>query len=287
MPTRVGFHVSIAGSLPRAVERALQRGCTAFQSFCGNPRGWTLQGRSERAVRDFRQARAEADLAPFFVHACYLVNICASDRTVFQRSVQRLAAELKLAGRLGADGYVLHPGSHKGKDADWGVRRAASAIGGAIGRALERAERAPPVLLEHMASPHGPGGDLSTLGRLVRSLADAAGGHEIGLALDSCHAFGAGYDLRDPGEVARLVQDVEREVGIERLKLLHVNDSRDAPGSRRDRHEHIGQGTIGRAGLRNLLGHPAVAGLPLILETPWEGIEADRRNLRAVRKLLR
>jgi deoxyribonuclease-4 len=282
MPARVGFHVSIAGRLPDAVGRALERGCTAFQSFCGNPRGWSFQERSAGEVEAFRSARAEADLSPYFVHACYLVNVCAADRAIFQRSIRRLADELKLAALLGADGYVLHPGSHKGRSLDWGVKRAASAIE----KSIEGAGSAPPLLLEHMALPHGPGGDFATLGELLRSLAEAVPTGEFGLALDSCHVFGAGYDLRSRDEVDRLMQDVTRQAGIERLRLLHVNDARDAPGSRRDRHEHIGKGTIGNAGLRNLLGHPAVGGLPLILETPWEGVETDRRNLRALRRLL-
>ncbi|NLW49767.1 MAG: deoxyribonuclease IV [Candidatus Brocadiaceae bacterium] len=282
MQARVGFHVSIAGSLPQVVQRALDRGCTTFQSFAGNPRGWALRARAQPEIDAFRRARAAADLTPFFVHACYLVNVCAHDRTVFDRSRRRLAQELSLAAALGADGYVLHPGSHKGRPADWGVRRAASAIV----RCLEQTGNAPPLLLENMAAPHGPGGDMHTLGRLVQALRDALPDADVGIALDSCHAFGAGYDLRDAEEVDRLMHDVRREIGVGAPRLLHLNDALDEPGSRRDRHAHVGQGAIGRAGLRNLLSHPAAAGVPLILETPWEGVEADQRNLRAVRAIL-
>ncbi|KPK60352.1 MAG: hypothetical protein AMK73_08170 [Planctomycetes bacterium SM23_32] len=282
MPRRIGFHVSIEGGLPGAVERALERGCTAFQVFCGNPRAWGFTERSREELEAFREARAAADLAPLLVHSCYLINPCASDRRVFRRSVRRMAQELAQSAQLGADAYVLHPGSHKGRPPEWGVRRAA----GALGQAFEQAGGAPVVLLENTAAPHGPGGDMETLGALLREVGGKAPGAGLGLAVDSCHAFGAGYDLREPAEVARLKDDVDRCVGLDRLRLLHVNDSRDEPGSGRDRHEHIGRGTIGRQGLANLLNDPAFAGLPLILETPWESVEADRRNLSAVKALI-
>jgi deoxyribonuclease-4 len=282
MSRRIGFHVSIEGGLSRAVERAADRGCTCLQVFCGNPRAWAFAERSRGELEEFHDARADAGLAPLFVHACYLINPCASDPDVLRRSMRRMAQELALSAEMGADGYVLHPGSHKGRPADWGVARAAEAIG----RAVARAGRAPMVLLENTASPHGPGGRMETLGRLVERIGAEAPGVPVGLAVDSCHAFGAGYDLRNADEVARLVREVDCCVGRERLRLLHVNDSRDEPGSHRDRHEHIGRGTIGKEGLSNLLNHPDLSTLPLVLETPWESAEQDRRNLAAVRAIL-
>ncbi len=283
MGRRIGFHVSVEGGLDRAVGRALERGCTALQLFAGNPRGWRLQERDAAAFARLRDARARADLAPLFVHSCYLINPCSADRGVLARSIRRLAAELEAAADMRADYYVLHPGSHKGKPPAWGIERAAQAIASA----LERAAADVPVLLEGTASEHGPGGDFGRLGALIERLASAVPGARVGIAVDTCHAFGAGYDFRDGSEVDRLVRDVDGAVGLDALRLLHVNDSRDAPGSRRDRHEHIGRGTIGRRGLANLLNHPALSALPLILETPWESVEADRRNLAAVRQLLR
>ncbi|MHC5034231.1 MAG: deoxyribonuclease IV, partial [Planctomycetota bacterium] len=252
MDRRIGFHVSIEGGLPKAIGRALERGCTAMQVFCGNPRGWKLQSRGTEELEQFRRGRAQTDLAPLFVHFCYLINPCSLDRGVLRRSIARLAAELELTQAMGADYYVLHPGSHKGRPAPWGVRRAA----GAIARALKRARKAPMILLENTAAPHGPGGDLKTLGEVAARVKDAVAEAAVGAAVDSCHAFGAGYDLRKEGEVDRLVRDVDQAAGPGGLRLLHVNDSRDGPGSKRDRHAHIGQGTIGRKGLRNFLRHP-------------------------------
>jgi deoxyribonuclease-4 len=278
----IGFHVSIEGGFPGAVERALERGCTALQVFCGNPRGWTLRRPDAAEIDTFRQARAAADLSPLFAHSCYLINPCSIADAVYRRSIERLAAELELAAALGCDGYVLHPGSHMGESPAWGVARARDAISSA----LAGAAAAPPILLETMASAHGPGGSFDTLGALIAEVLALRPSSQLGIALDSCHAFGAGYDLREPAEVERLAADVEHSVGLARLRLIHVNDSRDEPGSRRDRHAHVGRGTIGRAGLGNLLNHPAFRPMPLILETPWESVAVDRRNLRAVRALL-
>jgi len=279
---RIGFHVSMADTLPRAVARALERECTTFQIFCGNPRGWHLQEHDDTELAAFRNARRDADLSPLFVHACYLINPCAADTTVYRRSIRRLRGELELAAAMGADFYVLHPGSHKGRPHDWGVKRATDAIC----RALERADAAPALLLENTASEHGPGGRADTLGALLLAIEDAAPGAMLGLTIDSCHAFAAGYDLRRADEVDRLVQEIETAAGTDRIRLLHVNDSRDEPGSKRDRHTHVGEGNIGDEGFRHFLNHPALSGLPLILETPWESVETDLRNLRRVRSLL-
>jgi deoxyribonuclease IV len=278
---RIGFHVSIAGGFPEAVERALERGCTCMQVFCGNPRGWGLRMPGDEEVARFKEARATAKIGPLFAHSCYLVNPCSLDEAVFRKSVERLGAELALAAALGCDSYVLHPGSHKGQPPAWGVARACDAIVSALGVA-----RAPRVLLETMASEHGPGGSLDTLGNLIGAVLNAAPDAALGIALDSCHAFCTGYDVRETAEVDRLAADLDRAVGLDRLGLIHVNDSRDAPGSRRDRHAHIGRGAIGAEGFRNLLNHPVFASQPLVLETPWVSVAVDRRNLRALRSLL-
>ncbi len=281
-PRPMGFHVSIEGGLPGAVGRAVERDCACFQVFCGNPRAWRLQKRSEAELEEFRRARREAGLDPLAVHACYLINPCATGRGVLRRSISRMAAELELSAAIGADYYVLHPGSHKGQPTDWGIERAVQSIG----KALKQAGEAPMVLLESTASAHGPGRGMGALGRVLAGLAESAPEARVGLAVDSCHLFAAGYDLPRPAEVDRLVRDAEENVGLDALRLLHVNDSRDACGSMRDRHEHIGEGAIGEGGLRNLLTHPALDMLPLILETPWESLEVDRRNLDRLRSLI-
>ena len=279
---RIGFHVSIEGGLPEAIPHALERECTALQVFAGNPRGWALQERTPLEFATFRKARAEAELQPLVVHACYLINPCAPDRDVFAHSVRRLARELSAAFEMDADYYVIHPGSPRGKAPSRAVRRAAKAFA----KAAERASGLPMILLENTAGDYGPGGSFETLAALKDALQALDGDLRVGLCIDSCHAFTAGYDFRDAAGADRMVEDIRRTVGLEAVRLIHVNDSRDEPGSRRDRHAHIGRGTIGLDGLRNLILHPAFAGLPLILETPWESLEDDLANIRAVRALL-
>ncbi len=260
----------------------MERECSAFQVFCGNPRAWATRRRTPDEIAAFRRERRDADLSPLAVHACYLINPCASDRSVFDRSVTRLAHELSTAARIGAELYVLHPGSAGDRPPARGVRRAARAIA----RAAERAGRCPCLLLEDTASLRGLGGSFKRLGELVGELESAAPHLNVGLALDSCHAFAAGYDLRDRAEVDRLVEDADAAAGISRVRLIHANDSRDPCGSGRDRHWHIGRGTIGEKGLRNLLCHTALDELPVIMETPWESAEVDLENLNAVRRLI-
>jgi deoxyribonuclease-4 len=279
---RIGFHVSVAGGLPKAIRRALERGCSAFQVFCGSPRSWRFQERSDEEVAAFRAACTAVNLTPLAVHSCYLVNPCSGDRATLHRSILRLRAELRLAAEMGADYYVLHPGTRKGAPADAVVESAAQSIA----EAINRAERTPVILLENTASTHGPGADFETLAQTLSRLKALAPSADAGVAVDSCHAFAAGYDFRRAEEVSRLVADLERTVGLQSVRLLHANDSRDPCGSRRDRHYHIGKGTIGREGLSALFNCRPLAGLPLILETPWESAEVDRRNMRAMLDLL-
>ncbi|MEF8787994.1 MAG: deoxyribonuclease IV [Planctomycetota bacterium] len=183
---------------------------------------------------------------------------------------------------MGADGYVLHPGSARGQPADRCIEAAADILR----QALDEATAAPPLLLENTATEHGPGGRLEWLARLAEELEAGAGRAAVGVCLDTCHLFAAGYDVRDEAEVDRLLETIEATVGTDRVRLLHVNDARDGPGTGRDRHEHIGEGRIGRGGLRNVLLHPALRGTPAILETPWVSPEVDRENLQAVRDIL-
>ena len=272
---KVGLHVSIAAGLPRSVPRALARCCETFQIFCANPRGWNLSSRSQEELEAFRLDRRAAGLEPLFVHSCYLINCCAADEGVFRKSVSRLAYELETSAALGAGGYVLHPGTCKARPARWRLKRAARAIG----KALDLTHGSVPILLETTASSHGPGGGFEQLGELAASVESSSARAEVGFCVDSCHVFARGYDLRIAGEVDRLVAHIEDATGPGRVRLLHLNDSRDECGSGRDRHQHLGEGTIGPEGLRNFLTHPALDSLPVILETPWESEAVDRRNI--------
>jgi len=240
-----------------------------------------MGNRPRQEKDDFRAARQRARLTPLVVHACYLINPCAADRKMFRRSVDRMARELKLSRRIGADYYVLHPGSHKGRARGWGIKRAADAIC----QALDGAGESVTVLLENTASLHGPGGEFARLRDVIGMIGERHPAQEVGLCLDTCHAFVAGYDFTEVGQVDRLIGDLGGTVGLERVQVLHLNDARAEAGSRRDRHEHIGRGKIGEDGLKSFLTHRGLDGLPFILETPWVSEERDRENLQKARRL--
>jgi deoxyribonuclease-4 len=271
----IGFHVSIAGGLAKAIARALDRNSTALQIFAGNPRSWHLKQRSEDEILDFAKTRENAGIKIVAVHACYLINLCSPDEAVLQRSADRLANELRLAHDIGADYYVIHPGSQRSRSIERGIQKAAEMLT----KSIKKAKHTPEILLENTASKHGPGAKIEYLAGIIQRVESHLPESSIGVAIDTCHAFAAGYDLRDKSEVKRLVSEITEAMGISRLRLIHANDSRDEAGSGRDRHWHIGEGMIGEAGLRQTLRHPALKGLPLILETPGNSIETDHRNL--------
>lgn len=278
----LGFHVSIAGGLPGAIDRAVERDCTCLQIFCGNPRAWATTQRDDEEIQNFKTARTEAELSPVAVHACYLINPCSPDDAVRDRSIERMSWELETSARIGADFYVIHPGSSKGHDPDWTLHRATESLS----RALTKAKSSPTILLENTAGQHGPGGSYRHMADLIAAVEHAVPNATLGIALDTCHAFAAGYDIRDPGEVSRLVDEIDSTTGLPRLHLLHTNDARDEPGSGRDRHWHIGRGEIGDKGFTNLLHHECLTDIPAILETPWESVETDRQNLHHLRSLM-
>ena len=276
-----GFHVSSAGGLSRAVDRALERECTCLQIFCDNPRAWATHPRAGEELEEFRRRRQAAGLTPLAVHACYLINPCAPDRAVFRRSVQRLAFELALAADLGAEFYVLHPGSSRGRSPAWGVRRARDAIA----RAFTAAGRGPRLLLENTA---GQGANLGYrfehLGAIIERMDE---GKRMGICFDTCHALAAGYDLRTVDGFHQVMEELDRTVGLDRLGAFHVNDSKKGLGSRVDRHDHIGEGEVGLEGFRGLMNDARFTEVPMVLETPKDKeMTQDVENLKKLRSLV-
>jgi len=278
----IGFHVSISGGLARAVAETVKRGCTAMQVFCGGPSNWRLPERTPEEFTALHQARADAGLGPIYVHACYLISSCSPNEETRRKSIARLTAGLQIAAQMDAAGYVLHPGSAKGRPMDWAIDLAAESISEALGAA----QNAPPLLLENTASQHGPGGRFDNLAALMAKIRSALPDADLGVTLDSCHAWAAGHDLSSPEAVQRMVDEIDATVGVESLQLIHLNDARDACGSHRDRHAEIGQGEIGADALRNFLLNPTLHDLPIILETPGDTVADDVRNLEAALALM-
>jgi deoxyribonuclease-4 len=272
---RLGVHTSIAGGLPEGLRRARELGCNTVQIFSHSPRSWALRDIPPEEAREFRALRERLGLNPVFVHACYLINLTSASADVREKSIRMLGDELRRADAIGADFLVLHAGAAHGLEEE----EARTLFCASIRSALAKMRLKAGLLIENTAS--GIASRIEDIGRVVRESGAA------GLCLDSCHAFGAGYDVASAAGLENLAGEIERHVGIERLRLVHLNDSKGALGSGVDRHEHIGMGRIGMDGMRRLLGFGPFRRAPLILETPKKAPGDDPRNLSVVRGLLK
>jgi len=280
---RIGFHVPTQGGWSKTLQRARERRCETLQIFVGAPVQWkSAQPRTEEAAA-WREAIARSDTRPVFVHANYLLNLASTDGTLWRRSIRRLARDLRHAALLGAAGVVTHLGSPKAgneRTPGWCIDR----IAAAADAALEAAEVEVELLLENSA---GMG---SAIGSRYAQIGDiiAAARHSgrLAVCLDSAHSFAAGYAWHRPEGLDAALDEADRAFGLQRLRLLHINDSRVPFASGVDRHWHIGRGYIGTAGFRVIVNHPRLRHLPMVMETPEASLEADLRNLRALRRCI-
>lgn len=278
---RLGVHTSIAGGVHLSLTRARELGCTTIQIFSHNPRQWHMRKISDEEVRQFKEQRGQIDIEPVFIHTSYLINLASLRPDILDKSVQLLIREMKLADALGAEYVVLHTGSASEDSEDNARRRASDAI--RIVSAYRTWNAC--LLLENTA---GERGDISSKIKDLAEIMDAAGSALVaGICLDTCHAFQAGYDLSREEGVDKIVREIEQDIGFELVKLIHLNDSKRVFNAGVDRHEHIGSGEIGKEGLKRIIRHPSLKGIPLILETPKTSEEDDPRNLNVVRGLLR
>ena len=276
---RAGFHVGIGGGVPRAVGRAVERGCDTMQIFVSNPRGWKHSRIPPRDAAEFRDRCREEGIDPVFVHTPYLINLAASSLELWERSLDMLVKNMQAAAALGSAAVVTHLGSHGGEGEDAGIERIVRALWSARARCGEDVH----VLLETTAgSGHSVGHGFSQLGRIVKALPRQ---ESPGVCLDTCHVFAAGYELRTPRGLQETLDELDREIGLTNLELVHANDSKSGLGSHLDRHEHIGEGELGMQAFAIMAGHPALCDLPWILETPGMSVEKDRENLRLLRSL--
>jgi deoxyribonuclease-4 len=277
----VGAHMSIAGGFHKAVDRAAAYGMTALQLFTRSARTWRSAPLAGEAVRLFRERLEESPVEVVVAHASYLVNPASPDRALRRRSERALVEEITRCERLGVPWLVLHPGSHRGTAPGAGLRRAA----GVLQRVLEATSgfRAG-ILVENSA---GQGDSLGTSFEEIASLLGRAGdGMRLGACLDTCHAFAAGYDLRTADGYGRARDALDRAVGLDRVTVVHVNDSRCPLGSRFHRHAGIGMGEMGHTAFRRLVRDPVLGRRPLILETPKGrrgGKDLDALNLAVLR----
>ena len=276
---KVGVHVSIAGSIDRAVDRAEEIGCDTFQIFSRNPRGWRFKEIPEEVAEEFRRKLKRSGIHPAVDHMPYLPNLASPKEEVYRKSVEALTVELERCDILGIPYLVTHLGSHLDSGKEEGFRRTAEAII----EALSASENDVILLLETTSdSKNSVGGSFEDLAEIMRRVDRD---DRVGACFDTCHTFVAGYELRSEEGLKETMEKFEGTVGLERIKVVHLNDSKGPLGSKLDRHEHIGLGEIGEEGFRRILGHPAIRALPLILETPVDDRRNDRGNITKVREL--
>ena len=275
---KVGVHVSIAGSLDLAVDRAKDAGCDVFQMFSRNPRGWAYQPVSADVADAFKKKIRTTGLIPVD-HMPYLPNLASPKQEIYAKSVPALTAELDRCGTLGIPYLVTHLGHHLGDGIAGGRARVIAAINTALATSTSPAM----LLLENTA------GEKNSVGSSFEHIRGIMDGIEdkkrIGICFDTCHAFAAGYELRTPEGLAETLQQLDESVGLRNLCLIHLNDTKGDRGSGLDRHEHIGLGFIGEEGFRHILHNKGFSSLPLVCETPVDDRCDDRGNIAKVREL--
>ena len=285
-PQSFGAHMSIAGGLHRAIERGQAAGCDCLQIFVRNQRQWSAKPLEENDVRLWKASAQMAGMSYLVAHASYLVNLASADTVIWDKSVVALTDELERCEALGVPHLVFHPGAYVEATLKDGIGR----ITKGINEIHQRTRGLKASLLLETTAGQG-----SAIGHRFEHLADILAAvrapARLGVCVDTCHIFAAGYALSPPDAYAATIQEFEHVVGVEWVKCIHVNDSKRDLGSRVDRHEHIGEGRIGLAGFRNLVNDARFFDVPKILETPkgthTNGRDLDMVNLARLRRLVR
>jgi len=288
---RLGAHLSIAGGLPRAVDRAEASGCQALQIFTKSAGQWRARELPAEEIALFKRRVRQTKIRPVIAHNSYLINLAAADPVLRARSIEALGDELDRAEALGLDGLVMHPGSYTSGTERGGLELIADGLADIL---QSRPDGRTRILLEHTA---GQGTNLGHRFEHLAGIIDRLGGSpRVGVCLDTCHLLAAGYDIRSEQGYEETFRQFGQIVGFSRLKAFHFNDSKKPCGSRVDRHEHIGKGCLGLEPFRRILNDPRFARLPMLLETPKldtpqsrrlsDVDPLDRKNLDVLRRLL-
>ncbi len=278
---QLGVHLSISGGLVKSFPRAKELSINTMQIFLKNSNRWQAPGYKPEDIEAFESGWKEMAGLTIFAHSGYLINLAGNGENL-EKSIKAMADELMRAETLGVRSIVVHPGSHLGAGIDEGVKQAARSIDKAYALSGDPDIE---ILLETTA------GQGSSVGHSFSHLAGIIGTskntRKLNVCLDTCHIFAAGYDINHKEGVKKTIDEFDSVIGLERLKLIHLNDSKKELESRVDRHEHIGRGKIGLQGFRELVNHEKLKAVPLILETPKSDENSDRENLRRVRRMFR
>lgn len=280
---RIGIHTSTAGGVQNAAERAYRLGCNTLQIFSSSPRRWAPYELSDAQCAEVNRLRANYDLKPLVIHTNYLVNLASSSEIFLKQSMQAFRGEVQRALALCADYLVLHPGSFRGTDREQGLLRTAAAIAAST-EGLDLVKGKLTILIENTAgSEFSLGGTFEQVAEVLDHLRGIV---PVGACIDTCHTHVAGYDIVSEEGLYETLQQLDRVIGLSQVKVWHCNDAKAARGSKLDRHQHIGKGTIGTQAFRLLLNDLRLAHAAFIAETPIDRPGDDKRNVEALKKLV-
>ena len=281
---RVGIHTSSAGGVQNAAERAYRLGCNAFQMFSSSPRQWAPYDLAEPQCAEMNRLRARYDLRPLVIHTNYLVNMASSNDLFLHKSMEAFRGEVERALALCADYLVLHPGSFRGADREQGLLRTAAAIAAST-QGLDLVKGGLTILIENTAGAEfSLGGSFEQVAEVLEKLDGIV---PVGACIDTCHTHVAGYDIVSKDGIYETLLRLEATIGLNRVKVWHCNDAKAARGSKLDRHQHIGKGTIGKEPFRILLNDLRLAHAAFIAETPIDSPGDDRRNVDALKSVVK
>ena len=279
---RIGIHTSSAGGVQNAAERAYRLGCNTFQIFSSSPRQWAAHDLSRPDCDAMKKLRDKYDLKPLVIHTNYLVNLAGANELFLKKSVEAFRGEIERALALCAEYLVLHPGSFRGSDREQGLMRTTAAIATAA-QGLDLAKPGLTILIENTAgAEYSLGGSFEQVAEVLEYLRNLV---PVGACIDTCHTHVAGYDIASPQGMQDTLKRLDETVGLKNVRVWHCNDAKAARGSKLDRHQHIGKGSIGLQLFRRLLNDPRLAHAAFIAETPIDEPGDDGRNVAALRKL--
>lgn len=281
---KIGCHVSIAGGIDNSVVRAGELGCNTMQIFSKNASTWREKILKKDEVESFRENLKNSNVNPVFIHTSYLINLASPSDELYFKSINAFLEEMKRADSLLPDPYlIIHPGAHTGAGEEYGIQRIIRALNIILEKSADLNLKTM-ILLENTA---GSGTHLGyTFCQLKRMVEEAKDRKKIGICFDTCHAFAAGYDLLHQEGVEQTLEEIDKYLSLDQLKVIHLNDSKFPLGSRKDRHMHIGKGYIGLEGFKVLVNHKYLKDLPFILETPKHDEKDDLKNINLVKSLV-
>jgi len=281
---KIGCHVSIAGGIDNSVKRAEELGCSTMQIFSKNASTWREKILKRDEVESFRGNLKNSNINPVFIHTSYLINLASPSDELYFKSINAFIEEMKRADILLTEPFLItHPGAHTGAGEEYGIERIIRALNIILEKSADLSLKTM-VLLEDTA---GSGTHLGyTFGQLKRMMEGAKDRKRIGICFDTCHAFAAGYDLSHQEGIEQTLEELEKYIGLDKLKVIHLNDSKFPLSSRKDRHMHLGKGYIGLEGFKVLVNHKYLKDLPFILETPKHDEKDDINNINLVKSLV-